>query len=412
MFSPAFIPNTSYRLDTVLIYLIIPFLLIYNKRLKFLNINKPIVISVSIFVSSILIALILQIFFIPETSIKLHVFNFAGFLRMLLFSLLAFFTITTFNRALIITKIFLVCTIIQSVILIAQYAQVYPFSNFISWFYNNSNNDTNVYRAVGSFNAVHSAAYYFLYFFLFSLTIYLGSEHKKIKNLALIAVCFSFIGLVLPVSKGAYLALFVSLTYLILVRKAVGVFIKSIIFLTFFLIFSVSLIPPKKIDYFQNQFIELYEGVKWVLFSAHSGTYDQMGFIAGRLDHGWKNSIENWHAYPLFGNIEASSEVFIGDGGYTEILSNSGLIGLFGFLLMLFIVYKRNFFLKSKKNDIQSISSYGIKSIVLAVLIASVATGFLKQRTVELLPVMFITLISLSLQPREFNIVKCKINNC
>lgn len=412
MFSPAFISNTSYRLDSVFIYLIIPFLLIYNKRLKILNVNKPIVLSISIFVSSILIALILQILFIPEASIKLHVFNFAGFLRMLFFSLLASLTITTFSRALIITKIFLACTIIQSVVLIAQYAQVYPFSNFISWFYSNSNNETNVYRAVGSFNAVHSAAYYFLYFFLFSLTIYSGSHHKKIKNLALIAVCFSFIGLVLPVSKGAYLALFVSLTYLILVRKAVGVFIKSVIFLTFFLILSVSLIPHKKIVYFQSQFIELYEGIKWILLSADSSTYDQMGFIAGRLDHGWKNSIENWLAYPLFGNVEASREVFIGDGGYTEILSNSGLVGLLGFLTMLFILYNQNLSSKSKKNDIQSISSYGIKSIVLAVLIASVATGFLKQRTVELLPVMLITLTSLSLQPREFNIVKCKINNC
>ena len=246
MFSPAFIPNTSYRIDTVLIYLIIPFLLIYNKRLKFLNINKPVVISVFIFVLSIFIALILQIFFIAEMSIKIHVLNFAGFLRMFLFSLLAFFTITTFNRALITTKIFLHCTIIQSVILITQYAQVYPLSNFISWFYNNSNSETSVYRAVGSFNAVHSAAYYFLYFFLFSLAIYLSSETKKIKTLASIAVCFSFIGLILPVSKGAYIALLLSLAYFIYASKRVRLLVKSIFFLLTVFMFSIFLIPQKK----------------------------------------------------------------------------------------------------------------------------------------------------------------------
>lgn len=406
MFSPAFIPNTSFRFDSVFIYLIIPFLLIHNKRLKFLNINKTIVISLFIFVLSIFIALILQIFFIPEMSVKTHVLNFAGFLRMFLFSLLAFFTITTFNRALIITKIFLFCTIIQSLILIIQYAQVYPLSNFISWFYNNSNNETNVYRAVGSFNAVHSAAYYFLYFFLFSLSIYISSEHMKIKNLALIAVCFSFIGLVLPVSKGAYLALFVSLTYLILVRKAVGIFIKSIIFLTCFLIFSALLIPRKKIEYFQNQFIELYEGAKWILFSTDIGSYDHMGFIAGRLDHGWKNAIDNWVIYPVYGNIDTSVKTFIGDGGYTEILSNSGLIGLFGFLIMLLILFFSSSSTKGRRSNVRCVFENTRKTIVIAIFFASIATGFLKQRTVELLPVMLVTLSSLSIQPKEDKLLK------
>ncbi len=402
MFSPSFISNTSYRIDTILIYLLVPFLILYKPKLYYLSANRYILISVGTFVFTIFIALFLQSLLISDASLSKHFINFAGFFRILLFSILALISINSYDRALMIAKILLICIILQSIILIIEYTQIFPFSYLINLIYHDSNQKLNVYRATGSFSSVHAAAYFFLYSLLFSFAICITVSNKKIKNLSIVAIFFSLVGVILPVSKSAYIALLASLVFLIVLRRDYKTLLLTPILLSI-LIFSIYvLIPKKKLEYFVHDLSQLQEGITW-FFLSRDKSYDEIGFIAGRLNHGWKNAIDNWFHYPIYGNIDTSEVIFIGDGGYTEILTNSGAIGLIGFLLMLLFIYYQPIFITKYHYKISSNSLIGIRSIVIAIVFASVATGFAKQRTLELLPIFFLTLSTLSVKTNSIN---------
>ena len=73
---------------------------------------------------------------------------------------------------------------------------------------------------------------------------------------------------------------------------------------------------------------------------------------------------------------------------------------------MLFILLFSSSFTKGRRNNVRCVFENTRKTIVIAIFFASIATGFLKQRTVELLPVMLVTLSSLSIQPKEDKLLK------
>jgi hypothetical protein len=399
MFSPPLVSGSSVRLDTILIYLIIPLYAIYKVKIQFLQHNLIYIKAFLVFFFSILCALFFQLLFFSEVHYIAHFMNALGFLRLPLFAIFSLIALTSRQRALSLAKVILVCVVIQFIILLVEYLGIYPFANIINRLYRDTFESVYVYRATGTFDAVHSAAYFFLYSFFFSLALLIGEKKPKgFRKLAVLSAVCSCFGILLPVSKGAFLAVVIGLLYFLIKRRVFGFLVILASLISLITITILYLLPTNKSDYIRDQTSILYEGIKWFVAGADANQYETIDFVAGRLDHGWKNAIDNWLNYPLTGNIDASQQKFIGDGGYTEILSNSGFIGLIGFLAMLAMIFfsKRN----SQNASFLDRSVYldVIKTFSICIVIASVATGFSKNRTIELLPVMVVVLSTLSCQ--------------
>ena len=62
--------------------------------------------------------------------------------------------------------------------------------------------------------------------------------------------------------------------------------------------------------------------------------------FAGRLTNGWKNAIEIWNTSPIIGDLSQviRSSKYMGDGGYTETLSQRGILGLIAFILLILLM--------------------------------------------------------------------------
>ena len=308
MFSPSFIYQTSYRFDTILIYFLLPFLVLFKPRLSYLKINIYLIFAVGVFVLSIFIALFLQCLFIPDASLSKQILNFAGFFRILLFSIFALFAINSYERALIVAKTLLICIVFQSLIIIIDYTQIYPLSNIVNILYHGGFEKSIVYRATGTFSSVHGAAYFFLYSLLFSVSIYFSISTKSIKKLSLLAILLSLIGVTLPASKSAFIALFASLVFFVILCKNYKALLITPILILTLIVGVYCLAPKKKIEYLAQDLSQLKDGISW-FFNSRDISYDEVGFIAGRLNHGWKNAIDNWLNYPIYGNIDVTDIV-------------------------------------------------------------------------------------------------------
>ena len=97
--------------------------------------------------------------------------------------------------------------------------------------------------------------------------------------------------------------------------------------------------------------------------------------LSGRLNHGWSNAIANFQQNPLFGSVNTFQ--FIGDGGYTELLSNYGILGLISFLT--YLILSLRLFPNSRTRI----------SLFLAILCLVVPTGLFQRRVLEIIPFYF-----------------------
>jgi hypothetical protein len=382
LYLPAIVKGTSVRIDTILIYIYLIYFLFEKKNLsikrKYLFVIRPFLYLVT----GVFISLSYQLIFL-NLPISNALVNLNGYLRPLLFALLGALLIENNDVAIKLSKLILLGAIFHGVVSIIEYTDFPLISFLINHIYRDGSDLGS--RAIGAFDTVHDLAYFSLYMFLFSFFLAFFKRDDVHLGLSYLAMLFSLFSIILTFSKGAYLSLIVVLLFIFFKNKSLRKYIirATLLFVSVFLVFSI--FNQGFFNYFLNELTVIESGVKFIL-----GMQFEIdpGFVTGRLDHGWQNAIHAWQMSPLFGNLKVSIDTFIGDGGYTEVLANHGLVGLiFLFLFLLDLAV-------TKKSGANSVSSLHLVlvSFVFAFLISLTATGFLKPRSMELLPLMFICL--------------------
>lgn len=391
LFVPPLAPGSSIRIDTLAVFFLLPFWILLRGKIVYDPKCRPVILAFAVLFIGVAIALFLQFFFLVESLDPRYIINLQGYLRPFLFALLAAVLISSSKNALSLARLILIGIIIHQIVVVIDYVNLQPISSFVNLFYRGDIERGGAIRALGAFNRVHGLAYFSLYSFLFSLCIVLQTQKTmSINRLAMMAMFSSLTGLLLSFSRGAWIVFFISLCF-IFVRPSKVKYIRKLITLSIFgfiIIFSTAYINPvfwaKIVSYYNS----IVLGVSYLIGSSS----EEVGFISGRLDWGWKHAIEGWKQSPLFGDLSIGFEIFVGDGGYTERLVHHGLIGLISFLVMLIILWV-GVPRRSGDRGIRKIYNNNLRLFVVSFLFAMLATGMMKERTVELLPVMLITLV-------------------
>ena len=380
-FLPAIIPNTSIRIDNILI-LFFGTILFLTRKYTISSLHKNIYKNYLRLFLFIFFALFLQSIFI-RNAYDIYFLNFQGFFRLVLVIVL-FSNVIAKNDSEYFIKLILFGIIYIGFISIIQSFDLKPFSSIINFIYRGDQNamvGSAGGRALGVFTEVHNQAYFQLYTLLFLLTI---DAIKSFKNRILykFALLLSLLGLVFSYSRSAWLTfliVFIFFKYKSLNFKKIfiGFFVLNII-----LIIIYNFILSEIITYQISAYLEsIVEGGKYLITFNDDLDAEKIGFITARLNWGWLNALNVWSENKVFGDISYGSrhDLFIGDGGYTEILANHGTIGFIGFLLFIFNTRKNS------RN--QSISNLYFKSMSITFILGAFAVGIFRERSMEILPI-------------------------
>ena len=251
----------------------------------------------------------------------------------------------------------------------------------------NTGNTYSISRPVSVFDSVHACAYFFTLTPILLFSLFSESSHsihpitphalKIFNQIALICI----IGLFFTSSKAGLFGVFVFyLTYYIsrlfqfqfslnLTRKVSKV-------LVIFLPIAITLLMLLSGKLF-GLISSIYNSFDSLLAFLGRGLESEIvsDSFSGRLNHGWANAMENFYQNPLFGSVNITK--FIGDGGYTELLSNYGLLGLLAVLVYILL-------------SIRVFSSRRIRlSIFLAFLMLIIPTGLFQRKVLEVIPFYF-----------------------
>ena len=383
VFGPVFISGTATRAEVVLAPLIV-FLIFILRKVKF---PKPVTVVLSLLLAAGLlksISIILQLIFnITDDYISACIAIY-GALRPALFAVLfsAILNLINIKKLKRLLEICLYLSIAMGVLSVLSS----DIDSLIRKIYLLPV-EAQTYRFSGHFQKVHGAA--FFYSLALVLLVYLGSEATKKKKLS-----FWIFGLLC-----AYLIL---ITY------------SKVTYLYFFLIFVIVAIRHRLVSHaliglgfvplfiFLTQFVDvdLHRRVKssiellYLTFGSAFGSEvsESASFVSARLEHGWLAGLRSFHSSPFIGNISSVKKQFVGDGGYIEILGFFGILGAIGFLLEITaLIYAA----VRLKGSICRAEQSVVLVLLVNVLIFSLATSYLKERTVELFfPVLIIVLLS------------------
>jgi len=394
IYSPTVVSSTDMRLDTIGVFVVF-IVLILSAKLRYYNEARTVILAYLIMCISVVFALSLQALRDPSNLSNVFFINAQGYLRPLLYAILAACFTRSLRNYRIIVRILLYGIIYHGMIVLLDYFKVPILSSIISILYFPSDGWDH-YRSIGAFGTVHSLAYFGLISFIFCLFVASsGYYDSRISRLGVVGMVFSLPCLILPFSRAAILAALLSVIYITFVRwrgvsRLSGTsLIKFVFGFLVLLLLYISLSEDFKVT-FSHYLTSIFVGVQFLL-TGEVPLEVPLNFIEGRLGHGWKNSLEVWSDSPLIGNLSASQVIFIGDGGYTESLALHGILGFLGLLFFFFILYSNGGLLLSTSRVSKVVSLY-TRTFTIALAVAALATGFLKFRVAEILPVMLVCL--------------------
>jgi hypothetical protein len=311
---PAFIPNTSIRIDFVISVVSILFIFRNLGNLKYF---KRALFAYSSFFSS---ANLIQIFFY-QTHIFSILVNALGFLRPLG---TLYFVSNQRHYLLNLKKLVFSTLYIYPILGIIDYFNIEPLNSFLNLIYRFGIDNQMLGRATGLFQRVHGLAYFNV---LAIVILIADNELVKSSFKKKLLIIINFLSLVLTFSRSGMIFIFIVI--LIMKRRYFLYYILSVFVFIFFIL---NFLRESKLFRIIDS---IYNGVKYLL---GSNEFDDRGaaFITARLEWGWGNSISKFLDSPIWGNLDKSVGDFVGDGGYVEILANQGLMGLIGFFILIF----------------------------------------------------------------------------
>ena len=323
-------------------------------------------------------ALFLQFLTYGDTPSS-YVFNFSGFLRPTIY---AFVFAMILQRIENINKVISFLKVIIGIncsITIIEYCDILIIEDIINILYRGASNSDIGNRAIGLFYRVHGAAYFSLFSFIFIFSIYKINDIKiKQSDKALLSIII--IALMTTFSKGAILVLVIYMVGVNYFRQKLR---KSVLIWTCVIILLM-VISLTTFTNLEKHISALATGIFVLVTFQELDSSQALGFITGRLEHGWLNALSVWRESPIFGNINHGD--FVGDGGYTEVMANHGLIGLAGYIIFfLILLFNRSFELNFIKN-----------TTVICCMVAMLPVGLLMERTSEFLPLIFLIMRKLS----------------
>lgn len=399
LLAPPLVPGSSIRIDTILI-LICPFLVFIGYgRIRYDRRTRPVLLAFGFLTGGVGLALMLQVLLLGKPFYLEYLHNFQGYTRPLLFALLAAEAIRTRERAETMVKVLLAGIIAHGALAIIEFINLQPFTGILNLLYRGDFNDRLGVRALGAFKMVHDLAYFSLYGLLFSLAVLQHPERKpSLIRWARVATAFSLVALIIPFSRGAWIAGIAGGGFMLLQRGNLR-FILSLI-LSLLGGFAIGMVlMPDLVNSVKNIFSSIIAGAQYLLGAREAVDEKAIGFITARLDWGWMHALQVWKENPLHGDLSYSTVQFIGDGGYTETLANHGLVGFFAFLAMFLALWKKTRLSTPARCQHDKWTLVSLRSFVVAFFFALFATGILKERSTEILPVMLISLIMLGKRP-------------
>jgi hypothetical protein len=310
---PAFVPNTSIRID-YLISIFSVFLILPKKDYLF-KLKRPLLIYSSFFT----LANIFQLFFY-QTQTLLVLVNSMGFFRTIgVFNFLSSYKYKLYT----VKKILFSTVYIYPILGIIDYVNLEPINSLINLFYRFSCDNQMLGRATGIFQRVHGLAYFNVLAIIILLT---DKKFKKSSLMSHILIFLNLVSLFLTFSRSGLIFLFV--VVFILYRKFFYIYLLILIT---GLILIFNFFEGSKL---YNIIDSIYNGYKYFIGDPN---FDERGaaFITARLEWGWGNSFNKFLDSPVIGNLNKTIGDFVGDGGYVEILANQGLFGLIGFILFI-----------------------------------------------------------------------------
>jgi hypothetical protein len=403
---PPIVPKTSIRVDTIAIFFY-SFLLLSSKIPTFSKTSKFVITSFFSLTLGAGIALLMQAFLLGKPYILEYAYNFQGYLRPLLFAFVTVKTVKSIKQTEILVRLILFGIIFHGLIALIQYIRLEPYASYINLLYRGDLDEFGYVRGLGAFAIVHGLGYFGLYGLIFSLAIITyPCEKFLLRKLSYIALVFSLVSLIVPFSRGAWIAAAISTVFLTLNKINWKTFVSSgftnkfvkKIFIAIPLLALVAYFFPANSDFIRltkKYANDILVGIQYLTFN-RSQSFENLVFIQGRLDWGWANALEVFRNYPLHGDLSARYVTFIGDGGYTESLSNHGFIGFISILFLFFTIWMAHSRFHSIEPLAKAWINVSLRSFVIAFAIAMIPTTMLQERSIELLPVMLISLVSLS----------------
>ena len=398
-FSPSLSPEFNLRPDSVFLLISSPVLLLGFQR-KIFALKSSYVLW-SFLPLAVFISLIGQYFLVDNFSIFSAFSNFQGFLRPLL--ALCFFSLLIRSKSDFIwtARTILIFTIGLSLFCFIDYFHIQPFSDLLNSIYRYDATSRLGSRALGSFLTVHSAAFFFLYILIFTLSLFILNDKSYIRligyRLVFSTSLFSFISLILSFTKSvlisAFLVICIFFSINILKKKVLPyLLLVSITLLSFILLAPDSLL--ERLAYTYNSLIDAYN----FIYDPNSLSMTDNTSLSNRLEWGWKNSLIYFYVI-LTSELNESSKMFVGDGGYFEILANNGFIGLLGLTIFMLYLFALSFetLRKSLSNKNHISLAYFLFCNLLSMFIINFATLFLKERSMVLLPLLFLIMTRFSL---------------
>lgn len=393
LFAPPLVPGTSIRLDSLAIFFLLPALILREGKLRYDRRFRPVVLAFTVLLAGVALPLFLQLLLLEGSFHSRYLINVQGYLRPLLFALLAAVAIRTDTDSRSAATLLLWGMIFHGVVAVVEYSQLQPLVGYINiWFRGAADHSLGGMRAIGAFNRVHGLAFFSLYALLFSVCIAIQSARgSRMHYLANAAGLLSVVGLTISFSRAAWIAAAACLGFLLLRAIHVKVLVKGIVSLAALAVTVMYLRPDmwaRAVGYYSS----IVAGFFYFVDPSRILDASEVRFITGRLDWGWRHALESWRQSPVFGDLRAGLTMFVGDGGYTERLVHYGLIGLVSQLIMFSILWV-GISGPSVNGRVKAIKNTYLRVFVVGFLFASLATDILKERTIELLPVLLVVLI-------------------
>jgi O-antigen ligase len=194
----------------------------------------------------------------------------------------------------------------------------------------------------------------------------------KPSNLKLALIIVSFIGILASTSRTAMLATIISLSLFILIKNKGKIFNKEFVFFVFslliasFLAFEISPQIQERVKSFQTTFSSNGDRMSG-RFTVYQESFDRFktSMLTG---HGIKSSTDN---YIIIKHEHSNEEVKHPHNIWLELLLDTGLIGLFSFLI--FIGYLLKFFYIKIRN-ISSIHKATIFATLCSIFLSSLSS--------------------------------------
>lgn len=382
-------------MDTLAIFLVIPLIVFIKGHIAFDRRCRAILLAFGFLAIGVGLSLFLQLLFLGKSIVGPYLQNFQGYLRPVLFGVLAAIAIRSSIQAERIARLILFGVIVHAIIAILEFLNIQPFAGVINLLFRGDAEAKIGLRAIGAFDTVHSLAYFGIYSLVFGFAVVSQSkENPRLASLAKVAIGFSLIITILPFSRGAWISGIAASGYLLMHRGGMIKLLKSAIFLVPLAAATTAILPEVR-DRVLEYYSSIVDGARFLLGASELADQKNINFITGRLEWGWLHALEVWRSHPLHGDMSISLGQFIGDGGYTEALANHGTIGFLSFFLMFIALWGGGQAqLYASSSNAKAVRK-AFRAYVILFIFALFATGILKERSIELLPVMLVTLAML-----------------